>query len=52
MNASEIATLISWSRVLVEVGVDPGRGGRTRCPVHNGDNPIAFSYYDQIGKAH
>src|SRR5262245_49244808 len=52
MTPREIAALIPWSRVFEEVGTDLGRNGRTRCLVHNGDNPNAFVYNDTTGKAH
>ena len=52
MNLREVATLVSWPRVLEEAGADPGRGGRTRCHLHGGDNPSSFSYDETIGRAH
>jgi hypothetical protein len=44
VTAREIAALVPWFRVLEEAGIAAGRGGRTRCPVHGGDNPTSFSY--------
>src|SRR5437879_2147535 len=50
-NASEIARLVPWSRVLEDVGAEPGRG-RTSCLIHRGANPSSFSYSESTGKAH
>lgn len=52
MTPREIQSLVSWLRVLQEVGVDPGHHGRTCCPIRGGDNPQAFVYKDDKGRAH
>ena len=31
-------------RLIVALGGQPGKGGRTRCFLHGGDNPTSFSY--------
>lgn len=41
--------LPSISRVLSDMGLNPGRYGRTKCPIHGGDNRQAFSYDDKRG---
>jgi len=48
----EVAALAPWCRILEGDGADPGRSGRTCCPVHGGDNPSSFSYNETIGKAY
>jgi hypothetical protein len=35
--------------VLRELGVQPGRHNRSRCPIHGGDNPTALSFDDEKG---
>lgn len=35
--------------VLVQLGIQPGRHNRSRCPIHRGDNPTAFSFDDNEG---
>lgn len=52
MTPREIASLVPWSRVLEEVGVDQGRRGRTYCTIHQGDNPHAFIFNEESGRAH
>lgn len=52
MIPREIASLVSWSRVVEEVGVAPSRNRRTRCLVHDGDNPHTFIFDDESGRAH
>jgi hypothetical protein len=37
------------SYVLSRIDIPPGRRGRTRCPIHGGDNSEAFSYEDVNG---
>jgi DNA primase len=43
-------TLPAISDVLPRLRVPPGRRGRTRCPIHLGDNAQAFSYDDAKGQ--
>jgi hypothetical protein len=46
------AALPSISFALAEMGINPGLHGgrgRSRCPIHGGDNPQAFSYDDDRG---
>jgi DNA primase len=38
------------SDILSRLRVPPGRRGRTCCPIHQGDNPQAFSYDDEKGQ--
>lgn len=52
MTPREISDSVLWPRVLEEIGVDPGRGGRTYCVVHRGNNANAFSYRENTGRAH
>jgi len=40
------------SRILSQLGIKPGRRGRTACPIHRGDNQQAFSYDDDKGYWH
>jgi hypothetical protein len=42
--------LPSISSVLSRLDIPPGRHGRTRCPVHQGDNQQVFSYDDDRGQ--
>lgn len=42
--------LPSISDILSRLRVSPGRRGRTRCPIHQGDNAQAFSYDDAKGQ--
>jgi hypothetical protein len=37
------------SSVLAEMGISPNRHGRTKCPIHRGENRQAFSYSDEKG---
>jgi hypothetical protein len=37
------------SSILSRLDIPPGRRGRTRCPIHRGDNQQAFSYDDERG---
>ncbi len=43
------AALPSISNILAELGISPNRHGRTKCPIHGGDNRQAFSYNDDKG---
>ncbi len=52
MIPREVAALVPWSRILEETGVDPGRRGRTYCPIHKGDNPHAFIFDGGNSRAH
>lgn len=45
----EQARKISFAEIFVRLGADPGRRGRTRCPLHGGENPTALSYSDDRG---
>jgi DNA primase len=44
------SALPSISEILVRLDIPPGRRGRTRCPIHQGDNTQAFSYDDDKGQ--
>jgi hypothetical protein len=43
------AALPSISNILSWLDIPAGRRGRTRCPIHCGDNSQAFSYDDEQG---
>lgn len=45
----ERSALPSISRILAEMGINPNSHGRTKCPIHQGENRQAFSYNDQKG---
>jgi hypothetical protein len=44
------AELPSISLILSHLDIPPGRRGRTRCPIHKGDNAQVFSYDDSKGR--
>jgi hypothetical protein len=52
LTPRDISERVSWFQVLVAIGADPGRGGRTRCPIHHGTNVTAFSYHEDEHTAH
>jgi len=52
MSPREIAEQVSWAILLEEVGVDPGRRGRTYCAIHKGHNGTTFLYNEGARYAH
>src|SRR5262245_49832287 len=45
----ESSGLPSFESILTRAGYDPGRHGRTRCPIHGGNNRTAFSFDEENG---
>lgn len=43
------ASLPTFERILRRTGDDVGRNGRTRCPLHGGNNRTAFSFDESTG---
>ena len=43
------ASLPTFERILRRTGDVVGRNGRTRCPLHGGKNPTAFSFDESTG---
>lgn len=52
MSSHEIKALVPWALLLDKIGIDSGQRGRTRCLVHNGDNPASLSYDEKTGRAY
>jgi DNA primase len=43
------SALPAISTILSRLDISPGRRGRTRCPIHRGENSQSFSYEDEKG---
>ena len=52
LDVLERSALPTIESTLTKIGVQPARYNRSKCPIHSGDNPIAFSFDDERGIWH